>query len=217
MNVDRSRFLLLAAALSANACTIIDNRGNHDAAAVDDTGSVDTDSGVDTGSAVDSSVSADASDAASDASDAPLCTDEGITVPACSSGDAGDAGGCALDTLPECTTIPKYFKPRSAKLAIDCLVKLPTCEGTTTNPVWDCAYAALEGACPDSTVDAFCTTLAASCPAADGGSDAGSSELKTECAKYAGGLNADGRTRLQALVTAEGGCTTPLRDLLQSL
>jgi len=229
MNVDRSRFLLLAAALSANACTIIDNRGQTDASAGgDDSAAVDTGAAIDSfvaDSAVADSAVADgvATDGSSDVSDAPICTDEGIVVPACSSADAGaDAGGCTLDGLPACTQIPANFKPRAAKAAIDCLLKLPTCEGTTTDPVWDCAIKGLEAACPDSTVEAYCTTLAASCPAADagadGGADAGSTlDLKAECKKLAGGLNDTGRTRLKALVVAEGGCDTPLRDLLTSL
>ncbi len=207
MNVDRSRFLLLAAALSANACTIIDNRGKTDAAPLEsDTESTDTGAAVD--SAPSDSGSVDGTSDAADAADA-LCTDEGITVPPCS---GTTPGGCTLDTLPACTAIPTYFKPRSAKLAIDCVVKLPTCEGTTTDPVWDCAYSALGGGCPDATADAYCTTLAAICPA-----DAGTGDLKAKCLLVAGGLNDAGRTRLKELVTAEGGCTTPLRDLLPSL
>lgn len=216
MNIDRSRFLLLAAALSANACTIIDNRGHNDAAVADDTGSADTGTTADdTGSPIDGGdASLDASDAASDGEtgDAALCTDEGITVPACSP----TGTGCATDGgNPACSTITSYFKPKAAKLAVDCLNALPTCEGTTTDPVWDCAYSALEGACPDSTVTSYCDGLAAAC-AADGGADAGT-DLKAACLKSVGGLTTGGRTRLTALVTAEGGCATPLRDLLQNL
>jgi hypothetical protein len=208
MKIDRSRFLLLAAALSANACTIIDNRGKTDAAPGDDSAAGDTgaaDVSVDdTATSLDSATTADSTDA----SDTPLCTDEGVTAPAC----AGTTpGGCTLDGLAVCTQFPTYFKPRSAKLAVDCLLMAPTCEGVIPDPLWECGLTALKGACPDATVDAYCATLAGSCDA-DAGFD-----LKAECKTYAAGLNSAGRSRLQVLVTAEGGCTTPLRDLLVDL
>jgi hypothetical protein len=211
MNIDRSRFLLLAAALSANACTIIDNRGKTDAApAADDTGSAGDTSVEDTGTV--DSAAADVSDAR-DASDAPMCTDEGITVPACS---GTTPGGCVLDTAAVCTQFPTYFTPRAAKLAIDCALMSPACEGVVPDPLWQCGLNALKGACPDATVDGYCTTLASTCAAADGGADAGF-DLRADCKTYAAGLNAAGRTRLQELVTAEGGCSTPLSDLLTGL
>lgn len=144
-----------------------------------------------------------------DASEVPLCTDEGITLPACS---GTTPGGCVLDTAAVCTQFPTYFTPRAAKLAIDCALMSPACEGVIPDPLWQCGLTALKGACPDATVDGYCTTLAATCPAADVGFD-----LRADCKMYAAGLNAAGRTRLQELVTAEGGCTTPLSDLLTGL
>ena len=210
MNIDRSRFLFLAAALSANACTIIDNRGKTDAApTADDTGSAgdSADTTVEDTGTLDSAA-ADSSDTR-DSSDVPLCTDEGVTVPAC----AGTTpGGCALDGAAVCTQFPTYFTPRAAKLAVDCLLISPACEGVVPDPLWKCGLTALKGACPDAKVDAYCATLAATCPAADVGFD-----LRADCKMYAAGLNSAGRSRLQVLVTAEGGCTTPLSDLLGNL
>ncbi|MGZ3421368.1 MAG: hypothetical protein ACXWUG_21045 [Polyangiales bacterium] len=213
MKVDRSRFLLLAAALSANACTINNNTTNADAAPATDTGttsadSTTTDTTVDDTSALDASDAADATDSAE-----TLCTDEGAAVTACS---GTTAGGCVLDSVPQCTTYPQYFKPKVAKAAVDCLAALPTCEGTME--VFACGYSALEGACPDPTVDTFCAGIVALCadPEAgvDGG-DAGSTDL-ADCKKYASGLNADGRARLTTVVT-EGGCTVPLVDQFTTL
>jgi len=213
MNVDRTRFLLLAAALSANACTIIDNRGQTDAAAVpeEDTAVVTDDAAVDDAASDTAKADSTPADAGADAA----CTEEGVTVPACT---GTTTGGCALDTMLECTQVTDNFKPGAAKRAIDCISALPTCEGTTTaDPVWDCAMAALEGGCPDPTVDDFCTNLALSC-AVDAGADAGPTvDILAQCKRYAGGLDAAGRTSLQGLVTAEGGCTTPLRDTMRGL
>jgi hypothetical protein len=220
--VDRSRFLLLAAALSANACTIVNNT-NADAGP--DTGTSGSDTGADTtvdsatddtatDSALDASDASDASDAtdATDATDAAetLCTDEGSAVSACS---GTTAGGCDLDVVTQCTTYPQYFKPKVAKAAVDCLAALPTCEGTTE--VFACGYSALEGACPDPEVATFCASLVAICTDPEAGADAGTA--LEDCKKYASGLNLDGRNRLQALVTAEGGCAVPLVDQFPNL
>jgi hypothetical protein len=218
MKVDRSRFLLLAAALSANACTIVNNTTNNDAAAATDTGTSGSDTGADStiDSSIDDSSSDVALDAPADATDATdsaetLCTDEGAAVTACS---GTTAGGCVLDAVPQCTSYPQYFKPKVAKAAVDCLAALPTCEGTTE--VFACGFSALEGACPDSDVDTYCAGLVAICADPDAGADAGSTDL-ADCKKYASGLNLDGRTRLTAVVTAEGGCTVPLVDQFTNL
>jgi hypothetical protein len=213
LKVDRSRFLLLAAALSANACTIVNNT-NADAGAPD-TGTTSGDTGADStidtsmdDTASDSALGETSTDSATDTAET-LCTDEGMAVTACS---GTTAGGCDLDLVTQCTTYPQYFKPKVAKAAVDCLAALPTCEGTTE--VFACGYSALEGACPDPEVATFCASLVAIC-AGDAGAETGT-DLE-DCKKYASGLNLDGRNRLQALVTAEGGCTVPLVDQFPNL
>lgn len=214
LKVDRSRFLLLAAALSANACTIVNNTTNADAAPDTGTASGDTgaDSTLDTAmddTAADTAIGETSTDSSADTAET-LCTDEGMAVTACS---GLTAGGCDLDLVTQCTTYPQYFKPKVAKAAVDCLAALPTCEGTTE--VFACGYSALEGACPDPEVATFCAGLVAICSDPEAGADAGT-DLE-DCKKYASGLNLDGRNRLQALVTAEGGCTVPLVDQFPNL
>jgi hypothetical protein len=225
MKIDRSRFLLLAAALSANACTIIDERSKADSAVDTDTGSDTADAtSADTavsdtadGAASDSVVTdaADASDAtdAVDTSDVPMCTNEGGSPAACSK-----VTSC-LEATSLCEDYLKYFKSKISQKAIDCLIAMPTCEGTVD--IHTCGPKAFDDVCVGEDVDTYCTSLLAKCPSEDaGGADGGTrATLLADCKHYAPGLLEAGRLRLAEVLSTvdEGSCTTPLRDLLSQL
>ena len=210
MNIDRSRFLLLTAALAATGCTINNTTLPADGS-VQDTGTAgDTLSG-DTRTDTSVTEGGDAGDAGADATDGAVCDDTVGTPRACSDikGTAcgpTDAGAAGIG--PTCEGYLSSFKPRVAKATIDCLIALPTCEGDTAH----CATDALAAACPDPAAKTYCDALLAAC-APDGGlTDAGAGLSLADCVQYANGMTSAGRSALQLCVVHEGACSVPFKD-----
>lgn len=196
MKVDRAKFLLLTGTIgaatalamtAASGCTVVQKSGA-------DGGPVEE--------------PPDATASATDA--APAETDAGGDAGACLGGESGDAGAVDCSGLATngcdvtCERWAPAFKPAVAKAMADCLLTLPSCEGSM-DAVTACADAALAKACDDPSAKAYCTPIASAC----GGSDAGEPVTQASCEGLAKGLSAEGRSTFLSCVTegTPGYCT----------
>jgi hypothetical protein len=221
MKIDRARFLMMTGALSgafAAACAVAAcstaTTSTPDAGASGDGGGggggADSSSGTDSGGGrTDSGTTT--GDSGGDAADGAACDDTVGKRGACADfldggtgpdADAAAEGGvaCLSDIL--CSGLLMNLKPGVAEKAINCIALLPTCEGTTTSPVEDCVQKALSAACPDTTGQAPCDAIAATC--ADAGADAG--VKGADCTKITTGLSSSGRDAFVACMT-ESACS----------
>jgi hypothetical protein len=181
MIVDRTTFLLLTGVIAAGAaCTTAKTDGS-DAGASSGGPATDAASDVST---------ADAADAA-DAANADAADGEGGTC----NDDVGTPGDCTTATCSnfgKCDAYKVNFKPKVAAAAVACIKALPGGASCDALLVYGCGNDALKAACPDATVTALCTAMQTKCTATSNPIPAG------ECEQYANGLNAAGRTALQA-------------------
>jgi hypothetical protein len=211
MKVDRARFLTLTGALSAatglafgtmSACsssnTVMPTQAPDAAggdSATDGESEATTDAGICLGDAVDAGDAGDAS--------AIECSDGGVA-----------ANGCGL----VCDNVTTRFKAAIAGDILDCVAKLPTCEGAD-DAIADCIGKSLAKACPDSTASSFCTPLVGTCTpdggpdggdAGDAGADSGVPVFnQSSCEALAKGLSGDGRAAFTTCITegVAGNCT----------
>jgi hypothetical protein len=195
MHVNRSRFLLLTAALAGGAgCTI--NNTN-----------LPADGGTQDGSTGGDASSGDSS--TGDSSTGDSSTGDGGTAPDCNAlGDAGAGDGgtsCASNAAfgAACTAFGANLKPRVAKRAVDCAVALPSCESGAGLDT--CLSSALAQACSDTTAATTCAAIASIC--GDAGADAGISA--TQCQQLLSGMTPTARAAIQTCFT-EGACATDL-------
>lgn len=212
MYIDRSRFLVLTAALAAATtaagCTIIDERGA-DAGGTPDTGSsssdtgtvaTDTapsDSGTDVAADTGGDATADASEVSTDADAGPTCDDTVGSPKACS---LVLGTGCT-STVASCPTWIDYTKPKIAERAVDCLIALPTCEGTGVDSS-DCLVDALATACADDTALTLCRGWKDECNTL--GTPVDASFTAEGCALQINGMSAAGRDRIHGCFVTEG-------------
>lgn len=130
--------------------------------------------------------------------------------------DQGTAGSCnAMKSCPsfafpkqKCEAYRRFFKPKVAQKAIDCLAKLTTkqtCDDACTT--YRCGDLAIKTACPDPAADASCTQIIAKCP----------SVSMADCRVYLGGLNAAGRARMVSCLTPKSGCGFGIYSCSESL
>lgn len=190
MRVDRSRFLLLTAALAAasavgvmaTGCTVTSTDKGTTTPTPTPTPDVDSstpDSGTDTDAYV-----------ATDGGDGGACL-----------GDTGGAASCSGVSTSCAATCAPYlanYKVGVARDIISCLDTLPTCEGTDAEAkIANCVKLALAKTCDDSTATDFCAPMAESCGTASGTAAA---ELEA-CVGVAKGLNATGRAVFTQCVT----------------
>ena len=218
MNIDRSRFLVLTAALaaasSATGCTIIDERGQDaggtsDTGSNDDTGTVTTDTAPADGG-TDVATDTTPGDATSDATDAKDATDAD-TGPTCDD-SVGTPKACTLVVGTGCTSAatscPTWVANTKAKIAertVDCLIAMPTCEGTGIDPS-DCLIDALATACADDTAATLCQTWKDEC--STNGTPVDASFTTEGCALQINGLSAAGRDQIHTCFVTEGSCGT---------
>ncbi len=209
MKVNRSRFLLLTAALAGGTslaataiggCTVNNTNVNGDGGTTQD-GSV-SDGTTGDGATGDSATS-DSSN-----NDGGTCDDTTGSAPDCAAladAGAGDGGGTCVDNAAFVAACPVWaanLKPGVARKAVNCAVALPSCESGAGLDT--CLSDALNQSCADTTADAVCMSIAATC--ADAGvMDAGVSPMT--CDRYVSGLNAAGRTELTQCFAESGGCT----------
>jgi hypothetical protein len=181
MKVDRARFLLLTAALTAataggamaTGCTIksADTGGTIPAPGVDSGGS---DGGADA--------------YYGDAADAAACLTDDGTAPTCEGADV------SCSTL--CQSYVANYKKGVAREITDCIIKLPTCEGADT-AIAACVQSGLGKACEDTTAAEFCGPVVESCL-----NDASTSSLDLKlCTELATGLNTTGRDAFTTCIT----------------
>jgi hypothetical protein len=216
MQINRSRFLALSAAIAAAAsCTATSTTNNVTPPA--DGGGGNQDTGVTT-NPVDGSSGDDTATAADSADAAPGCDDLSVgSFALCAQfGDGGTDGGddggsdasssCLTDLV--CNGSQGNLKPEVAAAVVACVNAQTTCN------VGDCIKAAAQGTtgpgeggvalCTDSTAQATCDQINAAC--ADAGADAG--VTNADCTSIVTHLTAAGRTALVACMTASS-CSAP--------
>ncbi len=210
MQIDRSRFLLLTAALAASTgCTIINNNAADSGSGPVDTGttSVDTGSG-ETSTADTGTADTMATDGATEA-DVVSCDDMTGTASSCSSivgtgCHGGEAGPNGIDI--QCDSYATNYKPRVASAAVDCMAKLgsPTCEAVGLD-FSTCDLAPLAAACPDPAAATFCAKVISDCSAAETGAPSGFTAA--ECQARLNGLLPDARDHVAHCFVTEGLCS----------
>lgn len=133
------------------------------------------------------------------------------------SDDIGKPAYCSIKVPKSCAPFPfvhsscngarKYFKPKIAERAVNCMHKLngaAVCSAMT----YDCRDAAMRSACPDTQADLECQALSKKCPKMS----------VTECRMYMSGLNPAGRAEVLKCMQAPGcgygiySCTEGLND-----
>jgi hypothetical protein len=121
------------------------------------------------------------------------CSDEQGAAPACA-----PLKQCAGFAFPrqKCEAYRRFFKPRVAQKALDCLGKLGGQQACDACKVYRCGDLAMKSACADASADATCKQIIGRCP----------SVSMTECQTYLSGLNAAGRQKVAACFTGKSGC-----------
>lgn len=190
MRVDRATFLLLAGSIAAGGCTITTvsddddgTGGNVSSSTTTTTG--DGGSGGAAGTGGQNAGGAGGSTGEGGAGGGTQCDDSVGTVPDCSALTLPcnfQEGGCSLTELD--------YKPKVAQNAVECVIALA--QNDTCVDVQACQEAALSNACPDTTADDDCATLAPAC-----------SDTEAVCHDFMDGLTEDARTRMMSC-TVEG-------------
>lgn len=114
------------------------------------------------------------------------CTD--MTAPAAPSLGCRGCGTAGFGQT-KCVTYKQMFKPRIAKLAVDCLASLGSrCDGCA---VYACGDRAMKSSCPDPTADVECRALLKQCPGM----------VLDTCNRYMSALLPAGRAKLKACMS----------------
>jgi hypothetical protein len=121
------------------------------------------------------------------------CADDKGAAPACAPLKA--CSGVAFPKM-KCEAYRKYFKPRVAQAALDCLAKLSDKQACDSCNTYRCGDLALKTACADPSADATCVQIARSCKAVS----------VAECRVYLDGMNAAGRAKIAGCMSAAPGC-----------
>jgi hypothetical protein len=121
------------------------------------------------------------------------CSDDQGAAPACTV-----MRSCQGFAFPrqKCEAYRKYFKPKVAQKALDCLSKLTDKQACDACNAYRCGDLALKSACPDASADATCAQITSKCK----------SVSMTECKIYLSGLNAAGRAKIASCLTGNAGC-----------
>jgi hypothetical protein len=121
------------------------------------------------------------------------CADDKGTVPACA-----PMKTCSGVTFPKmkCEAFRKYFKPKVAARALECLAKLSDKQVCDACNSYRCGDLALKTACPDSSADATCVQITRSCRAIS----------MADCRAYLDGMNAAGRAKIAGCLSGAPGC-----------
>ena len=135
----------------------------------------------------------------------------------CTNADAvGSPKQCNVTVPKSCAPFPfidqscrgaiTHFKPKIAERAVDCIHALKP-EGVCGAMSYDCKEKALKSACADTTADADCNKIVASCKKAT---------LAT-CRTYLAGLNASGRAKVVACMSNKSSCGYGIYSCVESL
>jgi hypothetical protein len=121
------------------------------------------------------------------------------------SDDVGKPAYCSVQVPKSCAPFPfvnqncrgarKYFKPKIAERAVQCMHKL-TPNAVCSAMTYECREAAMKSACPDPAADIDCQAMAKKCPKVS----------VSECKQYMSALNAAGRSEVIKCMTTGGGC-----------
>ncbi len=124
---------------------------------------------------------------------AAACADDRGQAPACPALKA-----CSGVVFPhaKCEAFRKYFKPRVAARAVDCLAHLSEKAACDACNAYRCGEVALKTACPDTSADATCMQIANTCRAVS----------LAECRLYLSGMNAAGRAKIAGCLAGAAGC-----------
>jgi hypothetical protein len=124
---------------------------------------------------------------------AAACADDKGAAPACPALKA-----CSGVVFPraKCEAFRKYFKPRVAARAVDCLAHLSDKAACDACNAYRCGEVALKTACPDPSADAICMQIASTCRAIS----------VAECRIYLSGMNAAGRAKIAGCLSGAVGC-----------
>lgn len=217
MKIERSRFLVLTAAIAAAsaasyACTVANNTAaDGGGGGGGDAGGGDGSSGSDGSSAPDGAGNDGGGSDGGAGDSATACNDNVVDggATSCSTAlgpDSGLDGGCGADPRANgfCTALQTNLKPAIAEMAIQCFKIAPACEG-----IDDCVSAAVAAACADPTAVAACQSMQTACD--DAGVEAGTGvdagTFASDCAQIVSGLTAAGRAAFASCYD-QGGCTS---------
>jgi hypothetical protein len=106
-----------------------------------------------------------------------------------------------------CDHVHEHFKLGVAQVAIECLLKLPSCAQTTD--VRNCIDGAIAQACPDPTSPGYCGNLVLPCDPNAG--QAGSTIDEAGCEDFANAMTSSGRSTLATCLQSKidaGTCAT---------
>lgn len=213
MKIDRSRFLMLTGALSAATALGAGAVAGCSSTAATDKADASTTTTTDGGS----------SDGATEPADAGVDTGSVSCLDDRADGGDPDAGDSGLDCAGNadaycqmaCTNAFTNLKAGVAFEAAECVLKLPTCEGTTTDVVGDCFEKAGAKACADPTSPPFCQSIFDGCADAGADPDAGDAGdggvwNKATCVALVNALNDTGRAAFQSCMVEGNGCIDPM-------
>jgi hypothetical protein len=121
------------------------------------------------------------------------CSDDKGTALACTG-----MKSCSGVAFPKskCEAYKKYFKPRVAQHAVECLAKLSDKEACDACNAYRCGETALKTSCDDASADASCAQITAKCKAIS----------MADCRTYLSGMNASGRAKMAFCLTQPVGC-----------
>jgi len=124
---------------------------------------------------------------------AAACADDKGAAPACPALKA-----CSGVVFPraKCEAFRKYFKPRVAARAVDCLAHLSDKAACDACNAYRCGEVALKTSCPDTSADSTCMQIASTCHAVS----------VAECRLYLSGMNATGRAKIAGCLAGPAGC-----------
>jgi len=161
--------------------------------ASDDDDDGDLGSPSDEGTAVAAAASCGWVDPATVARPQGVCSDDKGAAAACTVMKT-----CSGFAFPKtkCEAYRKYFKPRVAQRAVECLAKLTDKQVCDACNAYRCGDLALKGACGDPSADAACLQITVHCKAVS----------MTDCRTYLSGMNAAGRTKMVSCLTTSAGC-----------
>lgn len=185
MKIERARFLMMTTALAAGGA----------AAAVAACTTKTTETSVDGGTTT------PGEDASTDAAKDSAASDAGTDGPAACSDEDGSPGDCTTVTCSDfgkCDSYKQYLKPKLAESAVKCLQTIDGGASCDALDVYGCGNTALALACADPAAKTFCTSFLPKCQ------DAGATDTQADCEKWVSGLNAAGRTALEACDCAFG-------------
>jgi hypothetical protein len=132
-------------------------------------------------------------DPASVSRPAGACTDDKGAPGACTA-----MKSCSGVAFPKtkCEAFKKYFKPRVAQRAVECLAKITDKQACDACNAYRCGETALKTSCDDASADATCAQITSKCKAIS----------MSDCRTYLSGMNGAGRAKMAFCLGQPTGC-----------